>query len=170
MKPSSLYFPLILFLVFTDLTIPHLLAYLLLTRYERHRNVHMGFALLKLRLWIELLAFEASEHCYAVARLALGLDRLDRSGTSTTDISYGVWARRRLDEQRVTTCLKYEFCQYKHIPMFTFSKAQSILHETCEKIVDMSRRINCKVRHKDQAAPHSKIVAVLFLSRTARAF
>ncbi|KAF2624957.1 hypothetical protein BU25DRAFT_450366 [Macroventuria anomochaeta] len=30
----------------------------------------------------------------------------------------------------------------------------------------MSRRINCEVRHMDQAAPHSKIVAVLFLSRT----
>lgn len=105
---------------FTDLTIPHLLAYLLSIRYERHRNVHMGFALLKLRFWIELLAFEASEHCYAVARLALRLDRLDRSGTSTTDVSYGVWARRRLDSQRATTCLKYEFCQYTHIPMFTF--------------------------------------------------
>jgi hypothetical protein len=93
MRPSSLYFPLILFLVFTDLTIPHLLAYLLSTRYERHRNVHMGFALVKLRLWIELLAFEASEHCYAVARLALGLDRLDRCGTSTTEISYGVFGQ-----------------------------------------------------------------------------
>ncbi|KAJ4991771.1 hypothetical protein SVAN01_02621 [Stagonosporopsis vannaccii] len=31
----------------------------------------------------------------------------------------------------------------------------------------MSRRINCEVRHMDQAAPHSKIVVRLFLSRTA---
>src|SRR5690242_11520314 len=31
----------------------------------------------------------------------------------------------------------------------------------------MSRRINCEVRHMYQAAPHSKIVAVFFLSHTA---
>ena len=40
-------FPIISFPVFIDLTIPHLLAYLLSIRYERRRNVHTGFAISK---------------------------------------------------------------------------------------------------------------------------
>lgn len=53
--------------LFMDLTIPHLLAYLLSISCETHRNVHTGFPFLKLRLWLELLAFKVSEYCYAVA-------------------------------------------------------------------------------------------------------
>lgn len=104
-----------------DLTIPHLLAYLLPIRYERRRNVHTGFELLKLRLRLGLLAFEASEHCYAVARSALGFDRMGRLDcTSMANISLwcsgqdGVMGLTKSDNLSESTIL----CQYTRIPMF----------------------------------------------------
>lgn len=106
-----------------DLTIPHLLAYFLSTRYEGHRNVHMGFALLKLRLWLELLAFEASEHGFAVARSALGLGRLGwRVGVFTAGVSLRtVLGARRSEGIFYTSITRLISHQYTRIPMFTYA-------------------------------------------------
>jgi hypothetical protein len=52
-----------------DLTIPHLLAYLLSISCETPQCTYrVSFFFLKLRLWLELLAFKVSEYCCAVAR------------------------------------------------------------------------------------------------------
>lgn len=76
-------------------------------------------------------------------------------------------ARRGYGSQRATTFFKHN-SQYIH--SYVHSTIVSIhlrMRKSALTQCIMSRRINCEVRHMDQAAPHSKIVAVLFLSRTA---
>jgi len=103
--------------LFMDLTIPHLLAYLLSISCETHRNVHTGFPFLKLRLWLELLAFKVSEYCCAVAcAISIGTGLVEAAERLLRQtFLYGVhgkmvfMARRRsLASERVITSLKYD--------------------------------------------------------------
>lgn len=66
-------------------------------------------SLLKLRLWLELLAFEASEHCCAVVvRLARGPDQLEwRLAFRGNYFSRRYWQDGVMD-LRATTCSKHD--------------------------------------------------------------